>query len=157
MVQIFMERLLRIFLWSQRGQNRVQWVSWKKVTRPIREGGLGIRRFVDTLYGLHGKLAWRIMEGKSLWWRMLLAKYGVIDGNIQIRQSSSRLWKVLFPAFWEIWKERCRIRFEDATRNHTTLIRKIYTIIYMRSISQSLQNGPRRTGREQSSTPCKSL
>lgn len=94
-----MESLLRSFLWNQRGQNRAQWVSWNKVARPFQEGGLGIHEFSNTIHSLHGKLAWRIMEGNSLWSKMLSAKYGVLDDSIQPRQSSSRLWKVFCPHF----------------------------------------------------------
>lgn len=47
-----MERLLRSFLWSQGGQSCTQWVSWNKVARPLKEGGLGIRKFSETVHGL---------------------------------------------------------------------------------------------------------
>lgn len=93
------ERLLRTFLWNQCGQSHVQWVSWNKVARPLQEGGLGIRKFSDTIIGLRGKLAWRIIEGKSLWSRILQRKYGVLHGGLQPRNASSRLWKALFPHF----------------------------------------------------------
>lgn len=40
------------------------------------------------------------------------AKYGVIDNNFQLRQNSSRLWKVLYPHFHNLqhlchWNVSC--------------------------------------------------
>lgn len=47
-----------------------------EVCRPLSEGGLGICSVEDTIFGLHGKLAWKILSQDSHWTRMLLQKYG---------------------------------------------------------------------------------
>lgn len=89
------------FLWSQNGQNRVHWVAWRKVCRPLSAGGLGIRSLGDTISGPHGKLAWKILAHDTLWTRMLLQKYGkdsVYNGNSRF-SNSSRLWKTIYPHF----------------------------------------------------------
>lgn len=36
----------------------------------------------------------------------------------------------IFYGFWDIWKERCRIRYEDGARNQPQLIHKIFAHIY---------------------------
>lgn len=103
------------FLWSQKGQTRTHWVSWQKICRPIDEGGLGIRSLEDTVYGLHGNLAWKFLSQDSLWIRMLLQKYGVesIYEDAHFRSGSSKLWKVLIPHFHNLldtshWQVRRR-------------------------------------------------
>lgn len=62
-----MEGLIRAFLWNQNGHSRTHWVSWDNVTTPHAAGRLEIRKISDTTYGLHGKLAWNIFSGDSLW------------------------------------------------------------------------------------------
>lgn len=98
-IQRRIEGLMAAFLWSQNGQSRTHWVSWRKISRPIAEGGLGIRSVKDTIFGLHGKLAWKIPSQQSLWTRMILQKYGrdsVYEAN-NFRMISSSLWRNLFP------------------------------------------------------------
>lgn len=100
-VQRRIEGLMAAFLWSQNGQSRTHWVSWRKISRPIADGGLGIRSVKDTIFGLHGKLAWKILSQQSLWTRMILQKYGrdsVYEAN-NFRVISSSLWRNLFPHF----------------------------------------------------------
>lgn len=70
-IQIRLEGLMRSFLWSQQGQGRMQWVSWRKICRPKHESGLGNRSLSETVYGLHGKLAWKILSQETLWTRLL--------------------------------------------------------------------------------------
>lgn len=69
------------------------WVSWEKVTTSPEEGGLAIRKITDTVYGLHGKLAWSIFSGDSRWARLLFQKYGLqsVHGNRRPQPNSSRL------------------------------------------------------------------
>lgn len=97
-----MEGLMRSFLWNQRGQNWIHWVTWKKITKPLSEGGLGIHSLSDKIYGLHGKLAWRLLSGNSLWASLIMQKYGALTGSAQYRTNSSRLWNALNPHFQQI-------------------------------------------------------
>lgn len=41
----------------------------------------------------------------------------------------------IFYGFREIWKERCRIRFEDGTRNSRQLIHKICAQLYVMNLT----------------------
>lgn len=105
-----MEGLIRTFLWSQNGQNRSHWVSWDKISTPTDTGGLGIRKLSETIYGLHGKLAWNIFPGESLLARLLYEKYGLlgIHGQHTFRPNySSRLWKVLYLHFQNLQHMSC--------------------------------------------------
>lgn len=113
-VQRRIEGLMRAFLWSQQGQGRMNWVSWKRICTPVEEGGLGIRSIHETVHGLHGKLAWKIISKETLWTRLLRQKYGVqsVFSPTALRTNSSNLWRTLFPHFqtllqmshWEVGK-----------------------------------------------------
>lgn len=62
------DQLCASFLWSGPSlKSTGAKVAWKDVTKPKREGGLGIRSLkeVNKVYGL--KLIWRFMSGNSLW------------------------------------------------------------------------------------------
>lgn len=62
---------------------------------------MGIRSMTETVYGLQGKLAWKILSQETLWTRLLIQKYGkqsVYNAN-EIRCNSSKLWRTLFPHF----------------------------------------------------------
>lgn len=53
------------------------------------------------IYGLYGKLAWKILTQDSLWTRLLFQKYGsgrVHEEKLSLSKSS-KLWKTLFPHF----------------------------------------------------------
>lgn len=99
-----LEEIRRAFLWNQHGQRRTHWVAWDKVCSPYTEGGLGIRTLKDTVYGLQGKLAWKICAGNTLWTRLLRQKYGSIgsSGIFNRNQSGSLLWRRLYPHFQNI-------------------------------------------------------
>lgn len=87
-----MEGMMRAFLWNQSGQSRTYWVSWAKVTIPIDEGGLGIHKLSDSMYGLHGKLAWNIFTGESLWARILFQKYGLRKSGLTSARNCRNLY-----------------------------------------------------------------
>lgn len=98
-VQKRIDGLMGTFLWSQKGNHRTHWVSWQKICQPISEGGLGIRSVSEAIFGLHGKLAWKILAQHSLWTRMLLQKYGTksVYEATNLRANSSPLWRTVFP------------------------------------------------------------
>lgn len=50
-------RMMRTFLWSAKGTTRAQWVSWDNICLPKKQGGLGVRKLADIIYGFQGKLA----------------------------------------------------------------------------------------------------
>lgn len=87
------ENTFRTFLWANQGQHRHHWVSWKTVCAPKDEGGLGIWALWETIHGCHGKLAWKVFSGSSLWARVLQQKYGMESAqqHINLWASASRL------------------------------------------------------------------
>lgn len=96
-----LENLMKAFLWSQHGEKRLSWVAWDEVCTPYNEGGLGIRALKDTVYGLQGKLAWKVYTGNTLWTKLLRQKYGsnFNQGAYTRQQSASALWRQIYPHF----------------------------------------------------------
>ncbi|KAL3631229.1 hypothetical protein CASFOL_024213 [Castilleja foliolosa] len=83
---------------------RTQWCSWKNVCLNKEEGGLGIRNIHETVKGLHAKLAWKILERKSLWSNILSQKYKIQEVNTPAHNASI-LWKLLLPHFHNLQSE----------------------------------------------------
>ncbi|KAL3613262.1 hypothetical protein CASFOL_042885 [Castilleja foliolosa] len=92
----YIETIFRNFLWQQKDQHRCHWVSWDKICKPTECGGLGIRSLADTLFGLHGKLAWNIIQNKSLWSKWMNQKH-CRGGQLTCTNLDSKLWRTLFP------------------------------------------------------------
>lgn len=72
-----MDRISRNFLWgSTETKKKVHLISWKKITRPKKEGGLGIQAAKEKNIALLAKLNWRLhSENTSIWARVLNQKY----------------------------------------------------------------------------------
>lgn len=79
-------------------------MAWEDICSPYGEGGLGIRSLKDTIFGLQGKLAWKIYEGKTIWANLLRQKYSTnyMPGSYKRSQSASKLWKHLYPHFQNV-------------------------------------------------------
>ena len=73
-----MESLQRDFLWTGiRDDCKFHLVNWSKVSRPVKNGGLGIRCLKRFNSALLAKWLWRYgVENDALWRRVIGAKYG---------------------------------------------------------------------------------
>jgi len=59
-------------------------VDWNSVCRSKEVGGLGVRRIREFNVALLGKWCWRLLEDRdSLWFRVLLARYGTDGGRLR--------------------------------------------------------------------------
>jgi len=62
--------------WGYEG-NKIAWVSWEKVCRPYREGGLGIKDINNFNAALLAKWKWMLGgQEVSLWSEVLQSRYG---------------------------------------------------------------------------------
>lgn len=93
-----MERMMAQFLWDVKGENRTQWVSWRSVCKPMEDGGLGIRGLAQIQAGLHAKLLWMILTGKSIWAHIMRAKY-FAGMQLVIPPTASPLWRSVASHF----------------------------------------------------------
>ncbi|XP_056688698.1 uncharacterized protein [Spinacia oleracea] len=72
-----LEKCFRKFLWNKVEKSRyMSRLSWDKITRPINEGGLGIRRFKEWNLAFMAKLGWAVLTNPDkLWVKVLKEKY----------------------------------------------------------------------------------
>nr|KYP45153.1 Putative ribonuclease H protein At1g65750 family [Cajanus cajan] len=85
----------RNFLWGGKlDEKRMAWVSWEKICRPKKEGGLGIKKLDTFNAALLAKWRWGLFQQpESMWARILLSKYGdTIMHNTRLRGSSDSMW-----------------------------------------------------------------
>ena len=94
-VILALNRILSSFFWGDvDGRGKRKWVAWKNICRPIEEGGLGIQDFDDIQKALHYKLAWLLIQGKSLWADFFTGKY-VRGNHLSLLEPTkgTRFWK----------------------------------------------------------------
>lgn len=77
-----LDKVSLTFLWGGTVEKkRMHLLSWKRVCKPKKDGGLGIRAAKDMNKALIAKVGWRLLgDNKSLWARVLRSKYKV--GNV---------------------------------------------------------------------------
>ena len=56
-------------------KQKKKWVAWDNICKPIKEGGLGLHNLEDMQKALHMRLAWNLIQGKSLWANFFKGKY----------------------------------------------------------------------------------
>jgi hypothetical protein len=63
-----LERWIKNFIWSgDIDQKKLVTVAWKKVCKPISEGGLGIRSFVTLNEASNFKVCWDLLNSQNQW------------------------------------------------------------------------------------------
>lgn len=78
-------------------------LSWKKVTKATKSGGLGIHRLADVNFSLLCKWLWNFQnENDALWRKIILAKYTtsfIGDISVESKHSSIRApWRNITKA-----------------------------------------------------------
>ncbi|KAJ0578264.1 putative RNA-directed DNA polymerase [Helianthus annuus] len=68
-----LERIMKKFLWSGSNVgNKMNWVSWSRITTPKKYGGLSIKRLEDVNEALIFKWVWRFRSKKETLWRRVI-------------------------------------------------------------------------------------
>ncbi|XP_050263906.1 uncharacterized protein LOC126708133 [Quercus robur] len=84
---------------SSDSKRKIHWVGWKKVTRPVEEGGLGIQTAKGRNLAYLAKLNWRFNAEKAVLWTQVLRKKYMSPRRINSRSvnalPSSRTWKAM--------------------------------------------------------------
>lgn len=63
------ERLIRKFFWSQDGSsNKIHYISWKQISKPKGQGGLGLYKLQDIQKALLGKMLFRLINNRDEPW-----------------------------------------------------------------------------------------
>ncbi|CAJ2672661.1 unnamed protein product [Trifolium pratense] len=80
---------------------KISWVSWKSICLRKEFGGLGVRQLREFNLALLGKWCWRLLvDREGLWYRVLVARYGVEGGRLREGGQRGSVW----------WREVARIR-----------------------------------------------
>ncbi|XP_059664285.1 uncharacterized protein LOC132310063 [Cornus florida] len=115
------ERLQRNFLWGGRGEEfKFHLVRWDQVCRPIRNGGLGLRKLVPFNKALLGKWLWRFgVERHWLWRRVVACRFGEMRGgwsSLEVRDPRGvGVWKFIRKG-WDDFSKHIRFRLRDGRR-----------------------------------------
>ena len=88
-----LENMVRNFVWSGCvSRRKLISVAWRKICRPLDEGGLGFRSFKITNKALLLKLAWQIMEGKNSLLHVLRDRFINKYGEVRSTGVISSIW-----------------------------------------------------------------
>lgn len=70
------ETMFANFLWNDNHDGtKHHWISWKSLSRPTVEGGIGVLHLKDIDKALKWKLCWLLQSSSTLWSRFILSKY----------------------------------------------------------------------------------
>ncbi|KAJ4765188.1 RNA-directed DNA polymerase (reverse transcriptase)-related family protein [Rhynchospora pubera] len=68
--------IIRRFFWGKKETNYMPFCSWKRITRPLDQGGLAVKDIATFNKALVSKLAWKTQVNPDhLWCKILKAKY----------------------------------------------------------------------------------
>lgn len=75
------ENMMKLFLWGDcPNKNRIQWVGWMTLARPLYKCGLGMTYLNHFNEALLAKQIWRVIENPHLLFsQVMLAKHGKGD------------------------------------------------------------------------------
>ncbi|RVX19153.1 putative ribonuclease H protein [Vitis vinifera] len=120
-VRLRLEKIQREFLWGDMEERRkIHLVRWEVTCKDMRHGGLGLRYLKDFNHALLGKWLWRFpIERESLWRRVIVGKFGEVQGGWttrEVRESyGTGLWKDIRKG-WEEFFLRTRIHIGNGRR-----------------------------------------
>lgn len=96
----YIDKIGKQFIWGgNKDKSKIHWVKWEIMCSSKEKSGLDIKSLVEFNLALLSKWKWRILEDKkSLWKKVLKARYGsiehqVLSENIRSRESNSSWWK----------------------------------------------------------------
>lgn len=96
--------ILLTFFWGEHGgKGKTKWCDWSRISKPTKEGGLGLRNFSEMQHAMHMKLGWSLLSMDCFWARVL-QKYGK-DRHLSLvvpLSASTRLWRSVVYVIPEI-------------------------------------------------------
>lgn len=75
-----LEKLMRDFLWDDKGKKKMHLVKWSVLYKRKKYGGLGIKSLKKMNQALLSKWLWRFAKEDDVLWRNLIAEKYRIDG-----------------------------------------------------------------------------
>jgi len=114
------DRICRNFFWKKADcNNGLSMVSWDKICRPKKFGGLGLRKMEAVNSAFLSKLTWKLFHDKSLWVEQMKVKYSIAEDFfiIKSRYSDSWVWKCLLRNCNQ-FRKGVRWKVGDGTKIH---------------------------------------
>lgn len=72
----WLDKLTRDFIWKDSASKGINLVGWHTITKPKKEGRLGVRKVRESNTAMLGKLVWELhSQHDKPWVNMLLSKY----------------------------------------------------------------------------------
>ncbi|KAK3219657.1 hypothetical protein Dsin_013627 [Dipteronia sinensis] len=104
------EKLQRSFLCGDGGVKRkIHALKWDEVRRSKNKGGLGIGKVAVKNKGMLAKWVWRFSnEGKALWKRVIVARYGLDSGSLYWNWKGTHHPSFFTKAIASLYKENNR-------------------------------------------------
>ncbi|XP_059625407.1 uncharacterized protein LOC132268594 [Cornus florida] len=98
-----LEMIQRNFLWGGRGEEfKYRLVRWEQVCKPLKSGGLGIRRLAAFNRALLGKWLWRFgSERHRLWRKIVACRFGEDIGGWSAQQARSAIGVGVGVGVWQ--------------------------------------------------------
>ncbi|KAF6156545.1 hypothetical protein GIB67_000010 [Kingdonia uniflora] len=97
------ERILRNFLWSGEPDSKKACVmAWGKVCKPLKEGGIKLRRLKEINQSLMMKLTWNFLNPKDEWSEFMRAKFIATSGSFSTITKGSSIRAVVKGALEDI-------------------------------------------------------
>lgn len=97
------DKLLRSFLWDNRGSARRHWVNWATVCKDVKAGGLGIRPLCHLMTALGGKMAWNYLCNESLWAKHARSRFSIGGkGSYLWRSISPFITSIALDSHWQL-------------------------------------------------------
>ena len=101
-----MESLIKKFLWEggKGNTHRLHLVSWNKIQKPYKEGGLQVRDLANQNLAMGAKILWRLIAGKESWCSKVLRKKYFSGERLRcldrpiLRKSGSSIYKLCLKA-----------------------------------------------------------
>jgi len=88
------ESIFNCFFWGGCEEFRkISWINWDTICSKKENGGLGVLRIQEFNLALLGKWCWQMrVENKSLWYRVLAARYREVGGKIAEEGQFNSIW-----------------------------------------------------------------
>lgn len=91
------ESIFKWFLWERDDcKDKIHCVAWQEVCKEKEGGRLGLKSLRAFNFAFLGKWLWRMWIEKTLWYEVLISRYGRENGKLHMtRKKGSRWWRDL--------------------------------------------------------------
>jgi len=87
------DKISRNFFWQKSGDSTgLPMVSWDKICRPKKSGGLRLRKVEAVNSAFNSKLIWKLFHDQSFWVEQMKAKYSINERFFEVDCAKYDSW-----------------------------------------------------------------